>query len=138
MRQDDWGVDIVVSSSQKALMCPPGLGLVSISAKAWMVINRERGMPRHCRLSAALRVGCAALGLPSFSQADALSSTVVALEVPEKLNGGDIVRRMYERHGTVIAGSRNKLAGKVIRIGTMGHIHAGGVTAAAAALEEHS
>ena len=26
MRQDAWGVDLVVSASQKALMCPPGLG----------------------------------------------------------------------------------------------------------------
>src|SRR5579863_10169031 len=38
MRQDEWGVDIVVSSSQKALMCPPGIGLASVSEKAWRVI----------------------------------------------------------------------------------------------------
>ncbi len=52
----------------------------------------------------------------------ALSPTVVALQVPEKLNGGDIVKRLYEKHRTVIAGSRNKLVGKVIRIGTMGYL----------------
>ena len=38
--------------------------------------------------------------------------------------GKEIVRRMYERHGTVIAGSRNKLSGRVIRIGTMGAVTA--------------
>jgi aspartate aminotransferase-like enzyme len=27
--QDDWGVDVVVAGSQKALMCPPGLGFAS-------------------------------------------------------------------------------------------------------------
>src|SRR4051795_6991538 len=27
LHQDDWGIDVVVSGSQKALMCPPGLGL---------------------------------------------------------------------------------------------------------------
>ena len=47
MRQDEWGVDIVVSSSQKALMCPPGIGIASVSPKAWQVVNRDSGMPRY-------------------------------------------------------------------------------------------
>jgi aspartate aminotransferase-like enzyme len=29
LRQDDWGVDVVAAGSQKALMCPPGLGFAS-------------------------------------------------------------------------------------------------------------
>jgi len=32
--QDEWGVDVVVSGSQKALMCPPGLGFASPSQQA--------------------------------------------------------------------------------------------------------
>ncbi len=32
--QDEWGVDVVVSGSQKALMCPPGLGFASVSERA--------------------------------------------------------------------------------------------------------
>ncbi len=32
--QDEWGVDVVVSGSQKALMCPPGLGFASPSQTA--------------------------------------------------------------------------------------------------------
>lgn len=32
---DDWGIDILVAGSQKALMLPPGLALVALSAKAW-------------------------------------------------------------------------------------------------------
>lgn len=32
--QDEWGVDVVVSGSQKSLMCPPGLGFASASQKA--------------------------------------------------------------------------------------------------------
>jgi aspartate aminotransferase-like enzyme len=34
LRQDDWGVDVVVAGSQKALMCPPGLGFASVSQRA--------------------------------------------------------------------------------------------------------
>ena len=32
---DEWGLDSVVSGSQKALMSPPGLATVSVSAAAW-------------------------------------------------------------------------------------------------------
>jgi serine---pyruvate transaminase len=32
--QDEWGVDVVVSGSQKSLMCPPGLAFASVSERA--------------------------------------------------------------------------------------------------------
>ncbi len=34
LETDAWGIDVVVTGSQKALMCPPGLGFVSISERA--------------------------------------------------------------------------------------------------------
>jgi aspartate aminotransferase-like enzyme len=34
MRQDGWGIDVVVGGSQKALMAPPGLAFVSASERA--------------------------------------------------------------------------------------------------------
>jgi aspartate aminotransferase-like enzyme len=34
LRQDEWGIDVVVAGSQKALMCPPGMGFVSASQRA--------------------------------------------------------------------------------------------------------
>ena len=34
LHQDAWGVDVVVAGSQKALMCPPGLGFASVSQRA--------------------------------------------------------------------------------------------------------
>ncbi|WP_193185500.1 pyridoxal-phosphate-dependent aminotransferase family protein [Nisaea sediminum] len=46
MRADAWGVDVVVSASQKCLMCPPGLGIASVSEKAWEVISRDDRGPR--------------------------------------------------------------------------------------------
>jgi aspartate aminotransferase-like enzyme len=172
MRQDEWGVDIVVSASQKALMCPPGVGLASVGPKAWKIVNRDTAAPRfywdfrkaaaaveksetsftapvsligglgealemiheeglaavlarHRRLSEALRAGGAALGLNDFTRSAMRSSTVVVFDVPEPLGGADIVRKIYERHQTVIAGARNRLAGRVIRIGTMGSFTAG-------------
>src|SRR5205814_2186611 len=38
-----WGVDVVVSGSQKALMTPPGIALVSVSEAAW---ERRAEAPR--------------------------------------------------------------------------------------------
>jgi serine---pyruvate transaminase len=35
LETDDWGLDAVVSGSQKALMTPPGLATVSVSDAAW-------------------------------------------------------------------------------------------------------
>jgi aspartate aminotransferase-like enzyme len=42
---DEWEIDVAVSGSQKALMTPPGLALVSVSQAAWR--RREQGdLPR--------------------------------------------------------------------------------------------
>jgi aspartate aminotransferase-like enzyme len=46
LRTDDWGVDVVVAGSQKALMSPPGLGFVSVSERA-MRAHEEATMPRY-------------------------------------------------------------------------------------------
>jgi aspartate aminotransferase-like enzyme len=42
---DAWGLDVVVTGSQKALMCPPGLGFVSVSERA-LARARTSTMPR--------------------------------------------------------------------------------------------
>ena len=46
LRTDEWGVDVVVAGSQKALMTPPGLGFVSVSERA-MRAHEESTMPRY-------------------------------------------------------------------------------------------
>jgi aspartate aminotransferase-like enzyme len=170
MKMDAWGADIVVSASQKSLMCPPGIGLAAIGAKAWKVIDRDGRVPsffadfrrarasldkdgtpftppvtlvygllealrmideegianvlkRHGRLAAALRAGVQALGLELYNQPNTSSATVVAMKVPQGLEGGVIVQHMRERYRSVIAGARHpSQTGKVIRIGTMGMI----------------
>ena len=84
-------------------------------------------LARHRRLGEALRAGAAAIGLASYVRSGTPSSTVSVLSVPDGLEGGAIVRRLYEKHRTVIAGARNKLAGKVVRIGTMGYLYEGDI-----------
>ena len=40
-RTDAWHIDLCVAGSQKALMMPPGLAYVSVSPKAWQVIEQN-------------------------------------------------------------------------------------------------
>lgn len=171
MHMDAWGVDVLVAGSQKALMCPPGLGLLAASEKAWPIIRRDSGMPRfffdlrrardsfdkgestftpaismlyaldaaldmiheeglanvlsrHARLARGFKAGAVAMGLENFAKVPLAdqSNTVACFHVPEGLDGSRLIRRLYEKHRTVIAGARNRLQGKMIRLGTMGAI----------------
>jgi aspartate aminotransferase-like enzyme len=45
LKQDEWGVDVVVAGSQKALMIPPGLGFASVSQKALDFVERDSAHP---------------------------------------------------------------------------------------------
>ena len=38
LETDAWGIDVVVSGSQKALMCPPGLAMVTVAEHLWEMI----------------------------------------------------------------------------------------------------
>jgi aspartate aminotransferase-like enzyme len=38
---DQWGIDILVTGSQKAMMLPPGLALLSVSERAWKMIEEK-------------------------------------------------------------------------------------------------
>lgn len=39
VKMDDWGIDILITGSQKALMLPPGLGFVGVNDRAWKRID---------------------------------------------------------------------------------------------------
>jgi serine---pyruvate transaminase len=41
LETDSWGLDAVVSGSQKALMTPPGLATVSVSRAAWAAVAKD-------------------------------------------------------------------------------------------------
>jgi len=42
LKTDEWGVDVVVTCSQKGLMIPPGLAFVSVSPKAWELVKQSK------------------------------------------------------------------------------------------------
>jgi aspartate aminotransferase-like enzyme len=42
LQMDNWGIDVIVTGSQKALMCPPGLAYVAVSDKAWDAVAKSK------------------------------------------------------------------------------------------------
>ncbi len=42
MKVDEWGLDVVVTGSQKSLSLPPGLAVVSVSEKAWKFAEKAK------------------------------------------------------------------------------------------------
>ena len=42
LKTDEWGLDVVVTGSQKALMLPPGMAFVSVSDKAWRLADKAK------------------------------------------------------------------------------------------------
>lgn len=46
LRMDEWGVDVLVAGSQKALMLPPGLAFLSMSERAWKCADSVK-TPRY-------------------------------------------------------------------------------------------
>ena len=45
-KTDEWGLDVVMTGSQKGLMLPPGLAAISVSDKAWRAYERST-LPKY-------------------------------------------------------------------------------------------
>ncbi|WP_031387915.1 pyridoxal-phosphate-dependent aminotransferase family protein [Desulfonatronum thiodismutans] len=47
---DEWGVDCLLTGSQKGLMLPPGLAFIALSARAWAAVERHSS-PGACPIA---------------------------------------------------------------------------------------
>lgn len=45
LKMDEWGIDVVVGGSQKALMVPPGLAFAAVNERGWK-LNQESKLPK--------------------------------------------------------------------------------------------
>jgi aspartate aminotransferase-like enzyme len=183
LRQDEWGIDVVVAGSQKALMCPPGMGFVSASQRAldyaaerlggryyfdWgrtvaaqrkdppnspftppvtllaaldvaLDLIEEEGLEnvlaRHALLARATRAGAAALGLELFGDPDDRATVVTAIEVPDDVDGGKLVKLLRDRYGITANGGQNQLKGRIVRIAHTGYFGAFDILTSLSGLE---
>ena len=93
LEMDAWGLDVVVSGSQKALMTPPGLATVAVSERAWQLVERAT-LPRFYFDWERTRKAQAKLDSP-FTPAVSL---VVALDVALGLLLEEGLEAAYARH----------------------------------------
>ena len=47
VKTDEWGLDVVVSGSQKAFMLPPGLAFITLSDRAWEAAEKSKCPKYH-------------------------------------------------------------------------------------------
>ena len=98
--QDAWGVDVVVTGSQKGLMSPPGIATVSLAPWALESIEGER-MPRFYWDLRKARKTLAA-GESAFTPAVSLIFAVGEALTMMKEEGLDAVHRRHARLGAAV------------------------------------
>ena len=77
----------------------------------------------HRANAEALRTAAEKMGLEIFTEPACSSNAVTAIKVPDGVDGKELLKRVRAQHNIVIAGGQGKeLAGKVIRIATMGAV----------------
>lgn len=103
--QDAWGVDVVVTGSQKGLMSPPGIATVSLAPWALDAIEGER-LPRFYWDLRKARKGLAA-GETAFTPAVSLTFAVGEAIAMMKEEGLEAVHRRHARLAAAMqAGAR--------------------------------
>ena len=98
---DAWGVDIVVTGSQKALMLPPGMAFVSISPKAQAAIEANKSVNFYFSLKKALKE-LAANTTPFTSPVSMIVAVNAAVELIKKAGGMEAIWARHKRCATAI------------------------------------
>lgn len=161
MEMDAWQVDTVISSSQKGLMMPAGLGLVAIGPRAlersrfassprftwdWapylervpvtpplslmhqlnasldlMDSLGEGGIFRRRReVAETIRGLVRDAGLEIFAKRP--GEGITAVVAPENMDVERFIHRLEDDYSILIEGGPGRLAGKIFRIGHVGHL----------------
>ncbi len=81
----------------------------------------EARWARHQQSAAALRAGVEAMGLSIVADEDVSLPSLMAVVAPEGVNEAQARKHMLEAHDVELSGGLGPLAGKVWRVGLMGH-----------------
>jgi aspartate aminotransferase-like enzyme len=113
--QDDWGVDVVVAGSQKALMAPPGLGFASPNRRA---LERAAAAPGRRFYFDWGRTVSGQRRDPPDSPFTPAVGLVQALDVALGLIEEEGLDRVYERHR--LLGRATRAAAKALELELFG------------------
>jgi aspartate aminotransferase-like enzyme len=98
---DGWGIDVLVTGSQKALMLPPGLAFCGVSDKAWAAVAQAR-LPRFYFDFAAERKSMAK-NQNAFTPAVSL---LAGLQAALRLIRAEGLPHVFARHARLARGCR--------------------------------
>ena len=107
MEVDAWGLDLVLSGSQKAWMCPPGLMLTAIGPRAWEAHERAR-FPRFFWDFGTARENAAR----GMSATTAPLTMLYALRAALEMIHAEGLAAVWERHRRLATGVRTALTEK--------------------------
>ena len=93
IKTDEWGVDVVISGSQKGLMIPPGLAFVSVSPKAWALVEKST-LPKYYFDFKAYRKALDKIDTPFTPAVNLIIALREALKIIKE-EGLDVI---FERH----------------------------------------
>jgi aspartate aminotransferase-like enzyme len=98
---DEWGIDALVTGSQKALMLPPGLGFVALSDRGWARVDKTRSPRFYFDLK--LERKNQQKGSTAFTPAVSL---VFGLRAALRLMEREGLERVYARHDRMARATR--------------------------------
>ena len=98
---DEWGIDVLVTGSQKALMLPPGLGFIALSDRAWEKTNKAK-LPRFY-FDLNLERKNQAKGSGAFTPAVSL---IFGLRASLNMMAREGFDRVYARHARMARATR--------------------------------
>jgi aspartate aminotransferase-like enzyme len=98
---DQWEIDVLVSGSQKALMLPPGLAFIALSAKAWGFAEKSNLPKFYFNLKEEL-----AVAQKNQSQFTPAISLVVGLRETLKMLKEEGLENVFKRHEMLARATR--------------------------------
>jgi aspartate aminotransferase-like enzyme len=98
---DEWGIDALVTGSQKALMLPPGLGFIALSERAWQKTKKAK-LPRFY-FDLNLERKNQAKGSGAFTPAVSL---IFGLRASLNMMAREGFDRVYARHARMARATR--------------------------------
>jgi serine---pyruvate transaminase len=112
----EWGVDVVVSGSQKALMCPPGLAFASVSDRALATAEAARARGARSYYFDWQKTRKGQLKDPPDSPFTPAVTLFRALDVALELIERESLEHVFERHAILGRAAREAVKGLGLEI----------------------
>ena len=111
LQTDSWGVDVVVSGSQKALMCPPGLAFAAVSERALAVAADARARGARSYYFDWERTLKGQRKAPPDSPFTPAVTLIRALDVALQMIEQETLAGVFERHAVLGRAAREAVKG---------------------------